>query len=428
MEYSDIGKGEVSDEDGENKFEIDQYIEGEIIGIGQTPKEKNWKLIPLYSEGENSEVRIWTVGFSIKEPQLKILHGTLITSKGEMGKLQTTIHPVSENKSGRNLQEQALLEARRRYLNKIKEGYIAKGEDLPPHLDGMQPMLANKYKYPPENDGKTNIKKFPVSVMKKIDGIRALSRLQSNKIEMRSRENNLFPHLHHIKDELKKFLFYLPPNSELDGEIYTSNVEFTKLTSIVKRQKTLHPRHNELEYWIFDLIEPNNLIWEKRYNLLVNALKKYIKDGGSFNTFKVLHAHHAESHDDIIKYHDKFVENGFEGIMIRRYGFVEGEKLSQYISKRRNNLLKYKRFVDEEVTIIDYDKCVGTEQGAIKFIVKDERGNIFPVRPKGSIEKRRKWYKNGDKFINKPLTIRYQELSEHGVPRFPVGISVRDYE
>jgi len=36
--------------------------------------------------------------------------------------------------------------------------------------------------------------------------------------------------------------------------------------------------------------------------------------------------------------------------------------------------------------------------------------------------------KNLDDLIGKKLTVRYQEKSEDGIPIFPVGIVVRDYE
>ena len=51
---------------------------------------------------------------------------------------------------------------------------------------------------------------------------------------------------------------------------------------------------------------------------------------------------------------------------------------------------------------------------------------MFSVRPKGTIEMRRDWFKNSKKYIGKKLTVIYQELSELGVPRFPVGKSVRE--
>ena len=69
----------------------------------------------------------------------------------------------------------------------------------------------------------------------------------------------------------------------------------------------------------------------------------------------------------------------------------------------------------------------GTEDGAVKFLIRDIRGNEFYVRPKGSLEIRRKWLKNINNLKGKLMTIRYQELSEHGIPRFAVAI-LRDYE
>jgi DNA ligase-1 len=42
------------------------------------------------------------------------------------------------------------------------------------------------------------------------------------------------------------------------------------------------------------------------------------------------------------------------------------------------------------------------------------------------MESRREWFNKGDRFIGKNLTVIYQELSDLGIPRFPVGKAVRD--
>ena len=36
--------------------------------------------------------------------------------------------------------------------------------------------------------------------------------------------------------------------------------------------------------------------------------------------------------------------------------------------------------------------------------------------------------KNVTKYYGKLLTVKFQELTSDGIPRFPVGISFRDYE
>jgi len=37
-------------------------------------------------------------------------------------------------------------------------------------------------------------------------------------------------------------------------------------------------------------------------------------------------------------------------------------------------------------------------------------------------------FQNGSNYIGQQLTVRYQELTDDGVPRFPVGIAIRNYE
>ena len=36
--------------------------------------------------------------------------------------------------------------------------------------------------------------------------------------------------------------------------------------------------------------------------------------------------------------------------------------------------------------------------------------------------------RHGAEYVGKKLTVRYQELTDDGIPRFPVGIAIRDYE
>ena len=53
---------------------------------------------------------------------------------------------------------------------------------------------------------------------------------------------------------------------------------------------------------------------------------------------------------------------------------------------------------------------------------------LFDVRPKGTLEERKEMLLNGESYLNKNLTVKFFELTDRGVPRFPVGISLRDYE
>jgi hypothetical protein len=61
--------------------------------------------------------------------------------------------------------------------------------------------------------------------------------------------------------------------------------------------------------------------------------------------------------------------------------------------------------------------------------VQNSRVATFSVRPGGSIKERWEAWRNHNEVVNeKDLTVRYQELTTRGVPCFPVGVAIGDYE
>jgi hypothetical protein len=120
--------------------------------------------------------------------------------------------------------------------------------------------------------------------------------------------------------------------------------------------------------------------------------------------------------------HKKHIEEGHEGTMIR-------DKDSVYeVGQRSNYLLKFKDFQTEEYEIIGANTGQGRDANAVVWICKTKDGQQFTARPEGTIAQRENDYKNHEKFIGKMLTVRFQNLTALGVPRFPVGVTVRDYE
>jgi len=64
----------------------------------------------------------------------------------------------------------------------------------------------------------------------------------------------------------------------------------------------------------------------------------------------------------------------------------------------------------------------------VVWICETAKGQRFKCRPKGTQADRRDKYRNRQKYFGKMLTVKYQELTNDGIPRFPVGIAIRDYE
>jgi ATP-dependent DNA ligase len=96
--------------------------------------------------------------------------------------------------------------------------------------------------------------------------------------------------------------------------------------------------------------------------------------------------------------------------------------------KRSNYLLKYKDFVTEEYEVVDAKTGHGRDANAVVWVCKTENGDTFCVRPEGTIEQREYFYAHKENYFGKMLTVKFQNLTDLGIPRFPVGIVFRDYE
>ena len=244
------------------------------------------------------------------------------------------------------------------------------------------PMLANKWE-----DRQKYISE-PFYVQPKLDGVRLIV---SNK-GCFSRTGKPVEGVEHLARGLKD-------GEYLDGECYAPNKTFEEITSMFK----MNPK--DLEFHVFDYFDVNRpeLPFEER------------KDRINVDTFMV------NKKSEVQGYHDLFVNQGHEGIMIR-------DASSTYeIGKRSNYLLKYKAFQTDEYEIVDVKEGTGREKGTAIWVCKvgDQH---FSVRPEGTLEVRKRFLMEKDKYIGKQLTVRYQNLTALGIPRFPVGVVIRDYE
>ena len=102
--------------------------------------------------------------------------------------------------------------------------------------------------------------------------------------------------------------------------------------------------------------------------------------------------------------------------------------IKKFIPAPGKDLQKYKQFLDDEFEIINYKEGEGNETGCVIWQCETPNSQTFWVRPQGTREEREVLYTNGSKYIGSKLTVRYQELTDDGIPRFPVGLCVRDYE
>lgn len=308
--------------------------------------------------------------------------------------------------------EQAVNEAQSKWNKQKDKGY---SQDIPTVKSVFLPMLAQRY------DKHGNKIKFPAYIQPKLDGIRCLGTL-SGLMSRLGKPINSVPHIEAAIQKLHDEYYDLT-DVVFDGELYVHGHNFQDIIKKVKRDE-LHPDHEKIEYHIYDIADDSKPFEKRNAKLLNYLLDGPDKDGVCTSNFGPLHyvtTWEVEDDSKVTELFNKFVQQGYEGAIIRnKAGLYE-------FDKRSYNLQKVKEFMDEEFEIVggELDKnneCV--------FVCKTKAGTEFRCKPEGTHAERRKYYDDLGSLIGKMLTIRFFEwtTSTDKVPRFPVGVCIRDYE
>jgi DNA ligase-1 len=234
-----------------------------------------------------------------------------------------------------------------------------------------------------------------------------------------SRNGKKFASVPHIEEALKP-IFELYPTLILDGELYCDKFsnDFNAICSLVKKTKPteqdLKDSAASIQYWIYDTI--TNTSFEDRsakvYDI-VHALNHHsIKAVPTIDIF---------TFKDIDAWYGKYIDDGFEGQMVRTNG--------PYENKRSKNLLKRKEFQDKEYTILDVIEGDGNRSGgAGAMTFENEQGIRFNSNIKGTREYCAQLLREKDELIGKQATIKFFNLTPDNIPRFPFIIGIRNYE
>jgi len=275
-----------------------------------------------------------------------------------------------------------------------------------------------------------------VYLQPKFDGQRCIARTEvssSHKgIPLTTRNGKQYPWFKNIRDQIQLLL----DSSEyvtipLDGEIYAHDLYDLKTGEVLSRDKRFEiikgacalKRKQPSEYedqicfHIYDLAIKDK-DQDERFAILKSIFKGI--DKKKIPNLKLCKTQLVYTMEEIYDSHDEYVKDGYEGAILRARDLM-------YENKHRSlKLRKLKNFTDGEFTITDAKSGEGTEAKCVVWICTTKSGDRFDVRPIGSFENRKKQLKNKEKYIGCPLTVKYQELSENGIPRFPVGISIRE--
>jgi len=211
----------------------------------------------------------------------------------------------------------------------------------------------------------------------------------------------------------------------LDGEICMTdkdgNEDFQGIIKEIKRKD--HTIENPV-YFMFDLLTQKEFDDKTSETVLsdrLTTLRSYTLGGDKF--IKVLEQKLGS--DKVLEEMMEVSKNeGWEGLMLR--------KDTTYQGKRSNDILKVKKFHDNEYVVVDLENAVNrvivdgkeVEELMLKNVIIEHKGNRVQVGSGFSHEQKRYFFENPNEILGKTITVQYFEETtdqngEHSL-RFPV--------
>lgn len=375
------------------------------------------KILPKLYKQDNlpGVISYWTI--EIEDDHYRSIFGRVGPGYAEQISDWTTC-------SGKNIgranetspEEQALAEAESKW--KHRRDTENSFEDIEDVKNGkkrhIEPMLAH------EHSKHAKKVQFPAFVQPKLDGARCVATING----LFSRNGKSFPSCKHIHDFLLANVFSKFPFLILDGELYShkNKDNFNKIMSAVRTTVNIDFDFvkDNVEYHVYDFIhsKPQNERVEDVEKMFQSFENRQLKNV-PLRRVKTLQVSNLKEIDD---YHDDFVDQGYEGLIIRKFD-------GAYEHRRTTSLLKYKRFDDAEFEILDVIEGLGKRSGMAGAIeCRTKQGKVFRSGLEGDEEYFCQLLRDVDDIVGKMATIKFFRYTPDGIPRFPVLKAIRDYE
>lgn len=231
-------------------------------------------------------------------------------------------------------------------------------------------------------------------ISEKFDGVRA----HWNGSQFLSRQGNQFFAPEFIRKSM-------PSDMVLDGELYGGRGKFQQTVSIVKRHNA-DDEWKMLRYLVFDAPEIKEPC-EKRFETLQTKFKDH-----SF--IQVVSQQQCQGKEHLKQELKRVEELGGEGLMLRQPG-------SMYEGKRSETLLKVKSYISSDATVIGYEPGKGKQVNKMGSLLCKWKNDIEFSVGSGFTDEQRAH----PPAIGSIIEFKYQELTQKGVPRFPVFLRSR---
>lgn len=383
----------------------------------------NQELAELLDAVFNYNRRFWvnkfTMPFAVNDEDTQYLHENF------MGLLQ-----LLETRSITGNQAKDFVESFFKLCNKLQQEWYAKilRKDLKAGFSVKTAIKAGFKSIPVfdvmlAKDGKLckkldEIIEAGVFVSPKLDGYRCLAIVADGSVTLYSRNGTIYNNFPSIS---KSLLNSFPTGKYVfDGEIMSDDFQAMQKTAFADKRGTTV---GDVKYHVFGYIPYNEWIKQEFKKNTMSRLTELNLLSKKFNSdiIKVQQTF-VNSKELVLKMERQYLTQGYEGAMAL-------PNIPYYLGKKSNKLLKFKTMLSQDCTIIGmYEGKRGTrlENTMGGLIVMQENGNKCECGTGFSDEAREYMWNNQDEFKNRLVEIKYQELTNDGIMRFPVMMRFRD--
>ena len=313
---------------------------------------------------------------------------------------------------------------------KTRTGADLINKAIPGCVPTFKVALANSYD---KQKGKVNFDTQIWFASHKLDGVRCLAIVDENgTCNFFSRQGKTFDTLDTLKNEIEGLNLR---NIVFDGEVCVVDEngaeDFQGIMKEIKRKD--HTIENP-KYKIFDYLMLEEFDTQVSKRSLSDRLGKFNMVYNTFNEqlncIDLLEQWKVESEEHFQELAELATKNNWEGLILR--------KDCEYKGKRSNDLLKVKKFFDEEYVVKSIETSthriivngLEVEEEMLSNVVIEHKGCDVGVGSGFDQSERRKYFKNPELIIGKTITVQYFEetLNQDGCHslRFPVVKHVYD--
>jgi len=260
----------------------------------------------------------------------------------------------------------------------------------------------------------------------KIDGMRCIGIKKEGVLKFYTRTGKDITSLEWLARKIEE----ATPGQEfvLDGEIENGTLEET---GVIRRKDE---QAEEATYTIFG--KYNLYEWETKKHTIpyeytyieTDTFVKQLNIQGlrMIPNYRILASNEDEFHKKIQEYTEIFIEQGYEGSVLKTMNHVYNPSAG---TRRSPDWIKVKPHIDADGIIIAIEEGEGLHRGMVGRFLVEWPGGTFDVAPgKLSHDARKHIWENPKLYIDQKIEFRYQLLSIYGVPRHAFCSKIRGSE